>query len=34
MQSDERMGPPEGGLPFNPQRMIYAGFLPVVELGE
>lgn len=35
IQSDERMqAPPEGGMPFNPQRMIYAGFVPVVELGE
>ena len=34
MQSDERMTPPAGGMPFDPQRMIYAGFVPVVELGE
>lgn len=35
MQSDERMqAPPDGGMPFDPGRMIYAGFLPVVELGE
>jgi uncharacterized protein YbaA (DUF1428 family) len=35
MQSDERMkAPPEGAMPFDPQRMIHAGFLPVVELGE
>jgi uncharacterized protein YbaA (DUF1428 family) len=33
MQSDERMTPPAGGMPFDPQRMIYAGFRPVVELG-
>jgi len=34
MQADERMEAPPGGMPFNPQRMIYAGFVPVVELGE
>lgn len=35
MQSDERMKPPPGdGMPFDPQRMIYAGFVPVVELGD
>ena len=35
MQSDERMlAPPAEGMPFDPQRMIYAGFLPVVELGK
>lgn len=33
MQSDERMqAPPE--MPFDPKRMIYGGFKPVVELGE
>jgi uncharacterized protein YbaA (DUF1428 family) len=35
MRSDERMqAPPENEMPFSPKRMIFAGFLPVVELGE
>lgn len=32
MQSDDSMQMPEV-VPFNPQRMIFAGFVPVVELG-
>lgn len=35
MMSDERMKPPEGmEMPFDPQRMVYGGFKPVVQLGE
>jgi len=33
MQSDERMKMPDD-MPFDAQRMIYGGFIPVVELGE
>ena len=33
MMADERMKP-EGDMPFNPQRMIYAGFEPVFERGD
>lgn len=32
MQNDESMKMPDD-MPFNPQRMIYAGFEPVLELG-
>ena len=35
MMNDERMKPPEGmEMPFDPQRMVYGGFKPVVQLGE
>ena len=35
MMSDERMQTPEGmEMPFDPQRMVYGGFKPVVQLGE
>ena len=35
MMKDERMKPPEGmALPFDPKRMIYAGFTPVVTLEK
>lgn len=35
MMSDERMQTPEGmEMPFDPQRMVYGGFRPVVHLGE
>lgn len=34
MQSDERMQPPaDQDMPFDPQRMIYGGFVPVVDLS-
>ena len=33
MMTDERMKP-EGPMPFNPQRMIYAGFEPVFQQGD
>jgi uncharacterized protein YbaA (DUF1428 family) len=32
MQADDSMQMPEV-MPFNPQRMIFAGFVPVVEIG-
>jgi uncharacterized protein YbaA (DUF1428 family) len=35
MMKDERMKMPEGiEMPFNPRRMVYGGFKPVVQLGE
>ena len=34
MMNDERMKMPEGEMPFDPQRMVYGGFKPVVQLGE
>jgi uncharacterized protein YbaA (DUF1428 family) len=35
MMKDESMKPPEGmDMPFDPKRMIYAGFTPIVTLGE
>jgi uncharacterized protein YbaA (DUF1428 family) len=34
MQSDERMKQPPADMPFDGKRMIYGGFVPVVELGE
>lgn len=33
MMKDERMQMPEGEMPFDPQRMVYGGFQPVVQLG-
>lgn len=33
MQADERMQSPDV-MPFDPARMVYGGFAPVVELGE
>lgn len=34
MMKDERMKMPEGEMPFDPARMVYGGFKPVVQLGE
>jgi uncharacterized protein YbaA (DUF1428 family) len=33
MMNDDRMKPPPD-MPFDPKRMIYAGFEPIVTLGE
>lgn len=34
MMQDERMKPPEGGMPFDPKRMIFGGFTRVVTLEK
>jgi uncharacterized protein YbaA (DUF1428 family) len=34
MQSDERMKEAPADMPFDGKRMIFGGFVPVVELGE
>jgi uncharacterized protein YbaA (DUF1428 family) len=34
MQSDPNMQMPEGGMPFDGMRMVYGGFVPVVQLGD
>lgn len=34
MQADERMQSMPEVLPFDPARLVYGGFTPVVELGE
>jgi uncharacterized protein YbaA (DUF1428 family) len=33
MKTDDRMNPEKNPMPFDGQRMIYGGFMPVVELG-
>jgi uncharacterized protein YbaA (DUF1428 family) len=33
MKTDERMNPDKNPMPFDGKRMIYGGFMPVVELG-
>lgn len=34
MVEDERMKPPEGGMPFDGMRMVYGGFEPLGEAGS
>jgi uncharacterized protein YbaA (DUF1428 family) len=33
MKTDDRMNPEKNPMPFDGKRMIYGGFMPVVELG-
>ncbi|MNV52942.1 hypothetical protein D3C71_1450610 [compost metagenome] len=33
MMEDPRMNPENNPMPFDGKRMIYGGFVPVVELG-
>jgi uncharacterized protein YbaA (DUF1428 family) len=33
MKTDDRMNPAKNPMPFDGMRMIYGGFMPVVELG-
>ena len=33
MMEDPRMSPENNPMPFDGKRMIYGGFVPVVELG-
>ena len=34
LMKDPRMDPAKNPMPFDGQRMIYGGFMPVVELGD
>jgi uncharacterized protein YbaA (DUF1428 family) len=33
MKTDDRMNPEKNPMPFDGKRMIYGGFMPVVDLG-
>jgi len=33
MMSDPRMDPEKNPMPFDGKRMIYGGFVPIVDLG-
>lgn len=34
MKTDERMSPEKNPMPFDGKRLIYGGFVPVVEMGS
>jgi len=34
VKTDDRMNPEKNPMPFDGMRMIYGGFMPVVELGD